>query len=184
MITKYEETTHSLSPAVHLSYSKEMSEYLSLQLVVYWWILHYSLYVRTVMMSRCHTGLQATISLLQRQYSITMAEFKPVTLCRLFWKAAFVPLWLYGVEFTITLCALLPNTYRLSLSEGNTRTPSPMAPAGATCYVRLQSGRVDSWPLRMRKWCCCAAATADVISTTDHVENVHLYSSSDFKGDR
>ena len=108
-----------------------------------------------------------------------------MTLCRLFRKTTFVSLWLYEVAFTITFSALLPNMYHLSLSlfERNTRAQSPMVPAGATCCVRLQSGRVDSWPLRMRKWCCCAAATADVIFPMDHVENVHLYSSSDFKGD-
>ena len=124
-----------------------------------------------------------------------MAEIKPVTLCRLFRQATFVSLWLYEVAFTIIFNALLSNMYHLSLSlsfslslslslsERNTRARSPMVPAGATCYVRLQSGRVDSWPLRMRKWCCCAAATADVIFPMDHVENVHLYSSREFKGD-
>ena len=123
--------------------------------------------------------LYATISLLYRRHSISMAEVKPVTLCKSFRKATFVSLWLYELEFPITFYVLLFTMLHLSLSEGNARTQTPMAPAGATCYVRLQSGRVDSWPLRMRKWCCCAAA-ADVIFTMDHVENVRLYSSSTF----
>lgn len=142
------------------------------------------MYVRISMLSKCQKGLQATKSLLYRQHSISRAEVKPVTLYRLFQKAAFVSLWLYEVAFTITFNPLLPNMYHLSRSERNTRAQSPMVPAGATCCVRLQSSRVDSWPLSMRKWCCCAAATADVIFPMDHVENVQLYSSSDFKGNR
>jgi hypothetical protein len=57
-----------------------------------------------------------------------------------------------------------------------------MALAGATSFVRLQSGRVDSWPLRMRKWCCAGYTTADVIFTTDHLENIHPYPSISLKG--
>jgi hypothetical protein len=90
---------------------------------------------------------------------------------------------LYTLTCSVSLILKRTHTHTRTHVRTHTHTHIlAMALAGATSFVRLQSGRVDSWPLRMRKWCCAGYTTADVIFTTDHLENIHPYPSIPLKG--